>query len=201
MSTLKSAASKSKISLIFIMLLILSVGINLLLSLRVSTLNRTIESLEWGNDLHIGTTVPPIQGRLLGGGPGDVDFAKAKVPTVLYIFRADCSWCQKNLDNLRALIAASGPRYMIVGLSMSSATMSSSYLQMTHLRFPVYTDISEASIQAYELGGTPETIIVSRDSKVLAVWLGAYQGRMLKDIEDHLGVRLQECCQTPVKGS
>ena len=190
-----------KVSLATVVLLICSLGLNLLLGLRVSKLNRTVESMRFGNDLRIGTQVPAIEGRVLGARPQDLHFVDSKVPTVIYVFRPDCGWCKRNLDNLRSLVAASGPHYRIVGLSLPSTASVASYLQMTQLNFPVYTDVAEASIQAYHLGGTPETIVVSPQSKVLRVWIGAYQGPMLKDIENYLGVPLQECCQTGEKGS
>lgn len=76
-----------------------------------------------------------------------------------------------------------------------------SYLQATQLHCPVYADVAEASIEAYHLGETPETIVVSPKSEVLREWIGAYQGPVLKDIENYLGVRLYECCQTAAKGS
>lgn len=197
----KRTAVMPKVPWAPVVLLTCSVGINLLLGLRVSKLEHGIESLEFGNGLYVGTTVPPIKGRLLGAHPGGLDFSRSKVPTLLYVFRPDCGWCEKNLSNLRALIAASGPRYRIVGLSLPSATSLNLYLQMTELRFPVYADVSEDSIEAYRLGGTPETILVSPQSKVLGSWIGAYRGPLLTDIENHLGVRLQECCQAVSSGS
>lgn len=198
----ESATSYSKASLGVLLLLICSLGINLLLGIRVSRLNGMVESLRFGNDLSIGTRVPGIQGRLLGSGTRDLEFTESRVPTLLYVFRPDCGWCQKNLSNLRTLIAASGARYRIVGLALPSIpTTLESYLQTTQLKLPVYTDIAETSIEAYHLGGTPETIVVSPKSEVLRVWIWAYQGPMLKDIENYLRVRLRECCQTAAKGS
>lgn len=184
----------------FIALLICSLAINLLLSRRISSLMREIASLKSETGLKIGTKVPPIEGRLLNSPSGNIEFGKSTLPTVIYVFRPDCSWCKKNLGNLRALVAASGPRYRIVGLSLPSASSLSSYLETTQLQFPVYSDVAEASIEAYHLDGTPETIVVSPESRVVKVWLGAYQGLMLKDVENYLGVPLRECCQTVAKG-
>lgn len=192
--------TRPKLGSAALLTLMCSLVINLLLGLRVSRLSHKIELLQFGNDLRIGAMVPSIEGRLLGAGPGILDFSKSEVPTLLYVFRPDCTWCKKNLSNLRALIAASGSRYRIVGLSLPSAASLSSYLQMTQLRFPVYTEVAQASIEAYHLGATPETILVSPESKVLGVWIGAYQGPLLKDVENHVGIRLQECCQTASKG-
>lgn len=186
---------------VIIPLLICSLAINVLLSRRISILTREAASLKSESGLNIGTKVPPIEGRLLNSTAKGIEFGRSTLPTVIYVFSPDCGWCMKNLGNLRALIAASGTRYTLVGLSLPSATSLSVYLQMAQLHFPVYTDVAESTIGAYRLGGTPETIVVSPQSKVLKVWIGAYQGAMLKDVENYLGVPLRECCQTVAKGS
>lgn len=185
---------------LLISLLTCSVIINLLLALRVSSLNRTVVSLalSFTNGLDVGATVPPIEARPLNGLPEKIGFGKASVPTVLYIFRPDCVWCAKNLANLRVLIASAGSRYKIVGLSLPSESPGKdliSYLRDTQLEFPIYVDISAATMSAYHLGGTPQTIVVSPQGKILKVWTGAYQGPILEDVEKYLKVRLPGCCQ------
>lgn len=187
-------------------LLVCSVLVNLLLGMRLSSLNRLVVSLatQSANGLDVGATVPPIEARPLNGLPGTIEFGKASVPTVVYIFRPDCVWCARNLGNLRVLIASSGPRYKIVGLSLPSEGLGkdlTSYAEETQLEFSIYTDISAATMSAYHLGATPQTIVISPQGKVLRIWTGAYQGPILRDVESYLGVRLPGCCSTVVKGS
>jgi peroxiredoxin len=198
--------AKSRVWWLLIILLTCSVVVNLLLGIRLSRLNSLVVSLatQSTNGLDVGATVPPIEARPLNGLPGKIEFGKASVPTVVYVFRPDCVWCARNLSNLRGLIASSGARYKIVGLSLPSESPGkdlTSYVEETRLKFSIYTDISAATMAAYHLGATPQTIVISPQSKVLKVWTGAYQGPILEDVQSYLRIKLPGCCNTTGKGS
>jgi hypothetical protein len=45
--------------------------------------------------------------------------------------------------------------------------------------------------KAHSLSGTPETIVVSPDGKVLAVWLGAWTGKYQAEIETYFQIHLR----------
>jgi len=60
---------------------------------------------------------------------------------------------------------------------------------------PVYADIKPEVRAAYQLGSTPETIVVSPDNKVMRVWHGAYENGVKQEIEKFLQVHLPGCCE------
>lgn len=181
-------------------LLCISVIMNIGLARRVSTLKAAIEQVKSEGRLQIGANVPAVEGRPVGGLQGRLSYSEVNIPTVLYVFTPQCGWCKKNLDNLRALIDESGPRYRVVGLSLSSQDLGE-YLEKEHLRMPVYTDISEDTKRIYKLGGTPATIVVSPESTVLRVWVGAYTNDNRQEIEQYLSIRLPGCCKVDVADS
>jgi protein-disulfide isomerase-like protein with CxxC motif len=137
--------------------------------------------------------VPDIIGLTPDGQGQTLHFRQATLPTVLYVFTPQCGWCKKNLPNLHALIDASGSRYLLVGISLTSQDLKE-YLIKEKLSIPVYADIKPDVRSAYQLGGTPETIVISRDNKVMRVWRGAYEGALKQEIENFLQVQLPGCC-------
>ena len=58
------------------------------------------------------------------------------------------------------------------------------------MQFPIYTDLAANSVLAYRLGGTPNTLVVSGDGRLLHQWRGAYSGSSKKEIEDYFGITL-----------
>jgi len=59
----------------------------------------------------------------------------------------------------------------------------------------VYADIKPEVRSAYQLGGTPETIVISPENKVMGVWRGAYESGVKQEIEKFLQVQLPGCCE------
>jgi hypothetical protein len=69
------------------------------------------------------------------------------------------------------------------------------YQETEKLNMPVYADIKPEVRAAYQLGSTPETIVVSPDNKVMRVWHGAYENGVKQEIEKFLQVHLPGCCE------
>ena len=63
------------------------------------------------------------------------------------------------------------------------------------MNFPIYTNLSQQSIAAYHLGGTPTTIVVSAEGKLLREWKGAYMGNSKREIEEYFGVSIPGVAQ------
>jgi peroxiredoxin len=64
------------------------------------------------------------------------------------------------------------------------------YVEEHQLKFPVYSGLKGETIQALGLGGTPQTIIVSPDGRVLKVWKGAYADNLRPEVEAYFGIQL-----------
>ena len=60
------------------------------------------------------------------------------------------------------------------------------------LGFPVYTKLAADVTWNYKLGGTPQTILVSPQGKVLRNWSGAFAGRQRDELQRYFPVRLPE---------
>src|ERR1700720_3068916 len=163
-------------------LLALSVLLNVALARKVAFLRAENSFMANSTRLQVGATVPPLTGYSVDGSPLAVRFGDVRVPTVLYVFSPQCGWCEKNLENFRSLIAQAGTGYRVVGLSMTRQNLKS-YLSTERLTLPVLADVDATVVAAYQLSGTPTTIVISPEGRVLKVWTGAYQDGLRQEIE------------------
>ncbi len=181
-----------KLTLVGVLLLI-SVILNIFLARKVSR-STAMEMARSESLLRVGTAVPAIEGRSVDGAKKALDYHEVQIPTILYVFSPQCGWCEKNLDNLKALVGSSGSRYRVVGISLSHQDLKE-YVEEKALALPVYTDIADPIRTAYRLGATPTTIVVSPEGKVLKVWSGVYSDRNRQEIEAYLDIHLPGCCK------
>jgi peroxiredoxin len=138
-------------------------------------------------ELAEGARVPPIVGRSAAGEPMRVDVASGK-PLVLYVFSSSCGWCDQNLENVRTLAAAVGDRYRVVGLSLDDDVAV--YLARERLTFDVVVGVPRATLAALAVRGTPQTLVISPDGRLLKVWHGAWRGPLAQQVEQFFGLTL-----------
>lgn len=135
-----------------------------------------------------GTTVPPIDVQRHGGSRVVLPFSPQALPVLLYTFQPACHWCERNLDNLKAVLRAASATHRIVLISLDPNV--GEYVRQADLDVPVYVEPSAAMRQAYGLGPTPQTLVISPEGKVLKSWVGAYARRTQEDIERYFNVKL-----------
>lgn len=174
---------------ILTLLLACSVFINLLLARKVSQLQQFIFEVSSEGRLEIDSRVPPIEARDVDGNPVFINYTGSERPTVLYVFTPQCDWCTRNLANVRTIANHAGERYRFVGLSLSSDQLRE-YISRNNIDYPVYTELPDSVRSAYMLGGTPQTIIVSAEGRVIKNWMGAYSHGLRQDVEEYFRVRL-----------
>jgi peroxiredoxin len=163
---------------------------NLLLAYRVKTLGDSLAELTSPPPgLQVGATVSPIKAHALDGQPDVISYGEADRPVVLYVFTPQCSWCARNLANLKALLAHEQGAYRFVGLSLTDKEVKE-YASKNGLNFPVYFNPTEEAMREYKLGGTPQTIVISREGKVLKNWVGAYTGQQQTEVEQFFQLSL-----------
>lgn len=109
--------------------------------------------------------------------------------TVLYVFSPSCSWCERNLENIKTLASLRGDSYRFIGISLTSANLEN-YNGTSKLGFPVYRNLSKDTLQKLKLGSTPQTIVISPDGRVVKNWLGAYGEKLRSEIEEFFSVKL-----------
>lgn len=185
---LGSYVKSKKLGTIIIMsvLLALSGGVNILLTRKVSSLRL---GLEWERRLSVGASAPPIIAHTLDGTPTTIVFSGHTLPTILYAFSPQCVWCTRNLDNIKVIESALKGKYQFIGLSMSE-TLLEKYIANNNFSFPVYKNLDERSIADFRIRGTPLTLVISQDGKVVKNWYGAYSGDQKREVENFFGVNL-----------
>ena len=51
-------------------------------------------------------------------------------------------------------------------------------------------DVSDITRNSLKIGGTPQTIVLSKNGEVLKSWRGAYMSTVKDDVENFFGIRL-----------
>ncbi len=179
-----------------ILLLLASVSLNVVLAHKVHSLTRVESTRRKERMLKVGTSVPSIVGKRLGGQSEVISYDGAKQPTVLYIFTPPCSWCARNIDNLKTLLDKESAQYRFIGLSLSEQGLAE-YLATNRLRLAVYSGLSPETMKTYKLGSTPQTIVISPEGKVLEDWQGAYAGAQKSQVEAFFHVTLPGLRELP----
>jgi peroxiredoxin len=169
--------------------LVCSVLLNLLLAWKIKSLESSLLSIKAEGVLAVGTLVPSIEARDIDDRPAKITYLANEPPTVLYIFTPPCKWCAHNLENIRTLAEQAKHDYRFIGLSLSSNELRD-YVKDNNLGFPVYSGMSHVFSTAYKVGGTPETLVISPEGRVLKNWKGAYMNDVQKEIEQYFKVSL-----------
>ncbi len=175
--------------LLLAVLLVASLGINLLLVRRVASLKNHVATIRSESRLNAGNKVPMIMAKDPQGRSVVFDYRVNKLPTVVFVITPTCKWCTQNIMNMRTLVAKAGDRFQFVGFSLTSNKLYE-YVTKNKLDFPMYTDLPLIPTSEYKLGGTPQTIVVSPSGEVLKVWTGAFAEEIQKEVEEYFGVSL-----------
>jgi peroxiredoxin len=176
-----------------------SVTLNVLLAYRLSQFNRRFDAVRV-EPLKSGTTVPPPRVQDLQGESRALNYAEVSAPTVLYILTPSCSWCARNMDNFKQLVTQRGTEYRFIAVSLSKEDLPE-YITSHKLTIPVYVTPSIEMQKAYRLGGTPQTIVVSREGRVVKDWEGAYVGEQKTEVEAFFHVSLPGLRELPTKAA
>jgi hypothetical protein len=173
-------------------LLLTAAAINVLLAREITGLTAVIRQLKLEGRMawqpHTGQIVPPIEARRMDGTRIKLDSIIAgDKPTIVYVFSPSCKWCDRNLENIRAVAARMGEKFQLVGLSVTERNLQE-YVARSGLAFPVYAMMpsNESNLSR----GTPRTLVVSREGEVIASWFGAYGGGLRKKVEEYFQLSL-----------
>ena len=134
-----------------------------------------------------GARMPPIAAKTVDGE--DAVIAPAKVPLVLYFFSESCRWCEANSQKLNALERQVRGRYEVAGVSLSKVNLRG-YASRHVLSLPLYHSADADALAQYGIKGTPQTVLLSPDGRVIESWMGAYRGAVKESVERTLDVRL-----------
>jgi len=146
--------------------------------------------------LKVGQRLPVLSVQDLGGRTVTIDWAADKRPALVYIFRESCSWCARNVANIRALSEAPNLEYRVIGLSLSDEGLGA-YVRTNGFSFPVYKNVRLGDGGSFNADGTPETLVISPGGTITQRWLGAYAGSLKRDTERTIGVKLPGLLNDP----
>lgn len=139
-----------------------------------------------------GVALPALRGRHLNGSEALIDFRTAQVPTLIYVLSPHCVWCLRNQANVAALFERVRGRFRIVCISLAAGGLAE-YIRDNNLdlgQVEVVFDVPKTLVKAYRLRATPETLVISTDSKLVKLWRGAYGLDTQREVEEYFGVRL-----------
>jgi peroxiredoxin len=136
-----------------------------------------------------GARVPPLAVKTADGSDGVI--APGDLPLVLYFFTDSCQWCERNVENLKAIESQTRGRYQLIGVSLSQTDLRA-YGARHGFSFPLYVGPHAESLASYSIKGTPQTVVVSPEGRVMESWTGAYMGKVKESVERALGVRLDQ---------
>jgi hypothetical protein len=178
-----------------ILLLVASLALNVVLARKVQSFRQDQAIRASERLLKVGATVPPILAKRLGGQLEMISYQGAQ-PTVLYVFTPPCPWCARNLDNFKTIVDKESGQYRFIALALSEEGLAQ-YVAKNELKLPVYSGLSTEARGTYNLGGTPQTIVVSPEGRVLQDWMGAYVGDQKSQVEAFFHVNLPGLRELP----
>jgi len=178
-----------KNDIFLLVLLIASLALNAYLGWNLKRLKSNSAEPQDSVKLSPGVTVQPITATSLSGKQETISYADYGKPTVFYVFSPTCIWCDRNNQNINAIVSLKGASFRFIGLSLADNGLQE-YVESHHLSFPVFKDLTPESIQMLGLGATPHTIVISPDGHVLKNWVGAYDKSVHSQVEEFFNVRL-----------
>lgn len=179
-----------------LLVLALSVALNVLMAHKLRVLAHTVGRTGASAPLEPGTMVPAFEAVGVDGHKRIVSFNEVSEPTVLYVFTPPCSWCARNADNFKTLIEQKSSEYRFVGVSLSSSKLPE-YIANHSLTIPIYTGLSDETKKKYRLGGTPQTIVISTEGRIVKNWIGAYASDQKSQVEAFFHVSLPGLRELP----
>jgi hypothetical protein len=167
----------------------ISATLNVALIWRVKALDRMVVTIKEEGKLGLGSVVPPLEIKAFGGSATKISPGDSQLPIVLYVFSPECGWCKKNERNVNALFEHSKDKYRFIALSLVADGLDS-YLRKYTVSRPVYYEPSYSTLAAYKFSGTPQTIVIAQDGRVIKNWSGAYVREIQHEIEGFFGLKM-----------
>jgi hypothetical protein len=173
------------------------VGINVLLTRELRELKAVIAQLksegrkmfeaQAGGQLEVGQPIPKVEVQDTDGVKVGLDHLLDDKPTIFYVFSPGCQWCTRNLKNIKALAGGIRGRHQLIGLSVVQSGLQD-YVSQNGLLFPVYTIVPSGA--GALVSRTPRTLVVSREGKLIANWVGAYGNEVRNSVEQYFQLAL-----------
>lgn len=162
-----------------LVLLVFAVGLvisNALLARRIAQMQALDDALNASNKLSPGASLPPLVGYDSTGKKLTYSYGDDSRDTLLLLFSPGCHACDENWPNWTRLIHSldrQSTRLVIANVA-SGLPVTSEYVARHEIEgFPLLTQVSPESMQAYKMLYTPQTILIGHDGKVRKVQTGS----------------------------
>jgi hypothetical protein len=146
-----------------------SVALNLTLSVKLRDVLRATPSA-----IERGAVLPELALHSGSGGSVHITYGPGERATVFYYYSPTCRWCERNWASVDALIAQVQTRFRFV--AVSAAPPPPAILRRLAQSVTIGYGLSPELQRRYGFGGTPHTLVVSPEGRVVQSWVGAYNG-------------------------
>ena len=130
--------------------------------------------------LNAGESVPPLKGFGLDGMPVVIDFRQSAKPTVVYVVdEYESAFVKRNEANFAALVKQAASRFMFVIVCPVDTGHLSAWVERTRpawggVPVAVVANVPTDLRDQWALFAYPQTLVISRESKVVENFKGAY---------------------------
>lgn len=109
--------------------------------------------------------------------------------TLVYFSSDRCKWSKQNLPTFVELARQVEGKYRVVVVDVTPGQIGeTSHLDVVPAEVVLH-NITPATLQTYKVTGTPLTVLVSRDGKVVRSWSGAYIGKTQQDVSAYFRIQ------------
>ena len=182
-STVGEQSSKA----VLLLVLTISVGINIRLLIKQEYSPRD-ELQQVDPSSTIGSSLRSMELEDIHGETRTISLERNK-PTVLYIFNPSCKWCEQNLANIETLASQRHDEYHFIGVAITRSGLED-YLKHHMLMFKCYGPPSSWISRALAIKATPQTLVISKDGKIIHNWVGAFVNTTSQQVEAEFKMKL-----------
>lgn len=134
-----------------------------------------------------GEHLPALNATDLSGKKTTVSW-KENRQVLMYVFEADCYWCDLNVNNIISLHDQLSGRVDFIGVALSPQNLGTSLAKHKY-PFPIVVRQNDPRIRPFFLG-TPAMYLVSPAGVIQTAWEGALTGKRRQEVEARFGVTL-----------
>jgi hypothetical protein len=172
---------KKSLLFLFLALALALVVSNVMLTRRLSHLQRLNDLLNTASKLQPGTSVPPLVGFDGKGSKVTYSYGEDPRDTLLFVLSPGCHACEENWPNWTRVIKklnGQTTRLLLANVT-SNLPVTSDYVAKHEIAgVPILAEVAAESLQAYRMAYTPQTILIGRDGIVREV----YTGQLREDV-------------------
>lgn len=173
-----------------LILLVFSVGLNFVLAEEIRGLRRNIGKLKSETSIKPGDSVPDLLGVNTDRVETTFRYKDDTRSTVVYFFSPRCSWCVTNREPLAKLHSSQKDRFRWIAVSLDTTNLDE-FVRESSMAMPVLSEVPDEVLASYKIEGTPQTLVVKSDGRVLKKWIGSFTGSVGAEMESFFGSSLE----------